>query len=84
MEHLRETWRDLSKTASGRRTLGKYTRVRGVTPHQSSVTTWRERVDALPESYTPAIMSAVENVYDQGYNEDDDEFWERVYGEVMA
>lgn len=64
--------------------IGKYTRVRGVTPHQSSVTTWRERVDALPESYTPAIMSAVENVYDQGYNEDDDEFWEQVYGEVMA
>ena len=46
--------------------------------------TWREKVDALPESYTPAIMSAVENVLDEGYSEDDDEFWSRVYGEVMA
>ena len=46
--------------------------------------TWREKVDALPESYTPAIMSAVENVHDEGYSEDDDEFWSRVYGEVMA
>lgn len=50
----------------------------------SSVATWREKVDALPESYIPAIMSAVENVYNQGYSEGDDEFWERVYGEVMA
>lgn len=54
-----------------------------ITP-RTAAKTWREKVDALPGEYTPAIMSAVENVLDEGYSEDDDEFWSRVYGEVMA
>jgi len=68
--------------------LQRYTRVRNITPRTAATKTWREKVDALPESYTPAIMSAMENAYDMGLREEADDdgaaFWYQVYGEVMA
>lgn len=46
--------------------------------------TWRQKVDALGDEHTAAIMSAVQNIEELGYDEADDSFWAEVYGQVMA